>query len=877
MGSITMDLQPGTAFGDYVLERRLGGGGFGEVWLARDQDGSMVAVKVLHGQYQSSEVAKLRAEIELLAAAASARSPHILRVLGGGDQPSPHVVMEYIQGVDLGREIGQRGALPVHEVMRIAESIADALAALQQAGIIHRDVKPANVMIDAQGTIKLTDFGIAKIVGIDTMTSTSQMPMSMAYAAPEAWDGHSSHLSDHYAFGALLYHCLTGRPVFGGSYAEIYRHHLATTPDLAALPPDVPPSLTRLIGQCLEKDASRRPGSAIAIQRALASARAELSGGYATVLKQVTREPRALGHWLIERRTGEGQPWVFECQHETTRERALVEVHFSDSLDYGFELRQALAVNPELVPFGAERLLGSSRLVLRPGEAWDGAPQTMFTFWVARETPPPAATPPPLSPAALHEVTTRLREFIDTATNSGLRLNLEPPNLRLLADGSLHIARPGLPPYGEGDANDAAAAFLRSLPLDQQMTVVVAPRPTPDEAQTTIVSRASSPVAPPAPPPSTPPHAPAYMAAHPVAVPATSAGGAGRRAGGKSKGFWPRYRLPLAGVAVAASIAAVVGAFVLLGDDPNGSGPVGPKNEDEAALATLAARPVRTHITQGETYYRSGDYEKAVGEYSEAIKLNPAFVNAFIGRGKAYAALGKNDLAISDYAKAIQLNPRDSEPYNLRGIAHFNQDRLDLAVSDYAKAIELDPNDPVLYANRANAYFEQARHDLAIADYNKAIELDPLEPSPYNMRGNVYFDLKRYPEALADYDKAIQIKGDVAVYHANRAGVLRAQNRGDLALASYSRAIELDGTYSRAYNGRGNVHYEARRYAEAVNDYSRAIELEPVNSVYHANRGLAYEGQARGDLARRDYERAHSLATNGDERQRAQSLLDGLR
>jgi serine/threonine protein kinase len=93
-------------------------------------------------------------------------------VLGGGSEPAPHVVMEYIEGTDLAAIISHRGALPVSEVVRIADGVADALGALQQAGIIHRDIKPANVMIDGHGLIKLTDFGIAKIVGIDTYGPT---------------------------------------------------------------------------------------------------------------------------------------------------------------------------------------------------------------------------------------------------------------------------------------------------------------------------------------------------------------------------------------------------------------------------------------------------------------------------------------------------------------------------------------------------------------------------------------------------------------------------------------------------------------------------------------------------------------------------------
>ncbi len=381
---MTVDLQPGSVFGDYVLERRLGGGGFGDVWLSRDASGALVALKVLHGQYQNSEAAKLRAEIELLAAAASAQSSHIVRVLGGGSAPAPYVVMEYIDGVDLGSEIARRGALPVAEVMRIAEGVADALATLQQAGIIHRDIKPANVMINADGEVKLTDFGIAKIVGVDSITTTNQIAMSVAYAAPEAFDGKVSYLSDHYAFGALLYHCLTGRTLFAGSYIEIMRHQVATLPDLRVLPRDTPTALVHLISACLAKEPQRRPPNATALKAGINVARSALEASLKdTVKRSRLQEPIQLGPWVIDARV-EDDAWTFQCHDPKTGESAEVEVHFANELAYGESLRNvALGAAPE-----GWRAIGTSRLVLRPGESWPGQPLLRFLFWIAWQRVP---------------------------------------------------------------------------------------------------------------------------------------------------------------------------------------------------------------------------------------------------------------------------------------------------------------------------------------------------------------------------------------------------------------------------------------------------------------------------------------------------------
>src|SRR5205823_5258505 len=159
--------------------------------------------------------AAMRAEVETLAAAAAGRSEHVVRVLGGGSEPTPYIVMEYVEGSDLSALLKDGGRLSSEKTIDIGIGVSLALAALNEAGIVHRDIKPANVMVDSKGVVKLADFGIAKIVGYETVTMTGQVALTMAYAAPEVWDddspfGRPSHRSDLYALGILLFQCLTG-------------------------------------------------------------------------------------------------------------------------------------------------------------------------------------------------------------------------------------------------------------------------------------------------------------------------------------------------------------------------------------------------------------------------------------------------------------------------------------------------------------------------------------------------------------------------------------------------------------------------------------------------------------------------------------------
>lgn len=464
---MTNDAEPGSDIAGYILERQLGGGGFGAVWRARDsRTGDIVAVKLLTGAF-SENTGGLRADIELLAATASGRSEHVVKVLGGGSHPVPHVVMEFIDGTDLAARL-REGVLTREETINVGLGVADALRALEDAGIVHRDVKPANVMIDTAGVVKLTDFGIAKIVGYDTITMTGQLPMTMAYAAPEVWEGTSTHRSDIYALGVLLYQCLHGAPPFVGNYGTLFKQHTTDLPDLDALPLETPPSLRELIRACMEKDPDARPRDGAACVALLHQAAAELTAPAAP-------EPERFGPWIRQRRHPL-QPWAWRCVHQDTGEPAVVEIHASGEVTEGARLRDAVTANAYLSPFGAETLLGTNRVLLRPGESWHEAPAGDLQFWVARnelqsERPPDEVTVP-----RLRRAVDALLSLIDVAATQGITLSLAPALVSMRGDGSVHVKRPGLV-APDGDPLEQGLAFLRSLPLDEDARALATDAP----------------------------------------------------------------------------------------------------------------------------------------------------------------------------------------------------------------------------------------------------------------------------------------------------------------------------------------------------------------------------------------------------------------
>ncbi|MBM4041536.1 MAG: serine/threonine protein kinase [Planctomycetes bacterium] len=283
----------GTTLGKFRVEAQVSSGGMGTIYRAVHVDtGQSAAVKVLQSALAADRSFLQRFRREVLALQ-KVQHPNVVRIYDVGSEGSVHYyAMEYLDRslADLMRA----GPLGVPQALRIASQVARGLGAVHAAGVRHRDVKPSNVLFDAEGNAKITDFGIAKLSDATRVTQTGVIVGTPTYMAPEQVDETNvGPRADLYSLGVVLYEMIVGRPPFDGSTTlDILRKHRYTLPEAPKnFKPELPASLDHLILAMLAKDASRRPDTAALVADALDHIAANITGDASAGRKASAPQP----------------------------------------------------------------------------------------------------------------------------------------------------------------------------------------------------------------------------------------------------------------------------------------------------------------------------------------------------------------------------------------------------------------------------------------------------------------------------------------------------------------------------------------------------------------------------------------------------------
>ena len=269
------DPRVGSQIGEYNVDAVLGEGGMGKVYIATDPDGGRVALKLVKDDYARDETFRRRFYREARIAQ-TVQHPNVVPVLDTGEHEGlPFMAQRFIEGLSLDDKLKRDGPLDVQTAVRVCTDVAAGLEALWGAGMVHRDVKPANILLDESGRAYITDFGLAKDTQGSLLTLPGQALGSMDYMAPEQIRGEPvGAATDIYALGCVMYECMCGRPPFAEVQGMriLWAHLQDPPPDPRGVRADIPEAFSQTLLVALEKDSAKRPQSAGEYARMLADA-----------------------------------------------------------------------------------------------------------------------------------------------------------------------------------------------------------------------------------------------------------------------------------------------------------------------------------------------------------------------------------------------------------------------------------------------------------------------------------------------------------------------------------------------------------------------------------------------------------------------------
>ena len=854
-----MPLAAGLRFGRFELLERLGAGGMGEVYRARDHGlDREVAVKFLAERFAESRDRLTRFALEARAASALSH-PNIVTVHEVGELSGrPYLVLELVEGPTLRELVAGGRALPVRRTLEIATQLAEGLARAHAAGIVHRDLKPENVMVSRDGLVKILDFGLAKLrepANAEAMTLASTLdpgsgaagPHTLAgtvlgtigYMAPEQARGAAVDFrADQFAFGAILYELATGRRAFErASAVETLAAILDQEPEPLSTAAALFPAPARwAVERCLAKDPAGRYASTVDLAHELRAVRDHL-----TEVTSSSAPPAPAGRLRPAGRTARLTLGLGAAAVALLLPLAVPGV------------REGLARRVlGLSPLPAERRVAVLPLRVAADSEEDrfradGLAEALTARLSHLDSARDAVSVVPASDVLMAGVSTaeaarrlfgatlvltgsleRLGErwrlsaaLVDAVGLNQLRA-LEPRDYRVddpaLADDflagaaqllelELGAAEQGARASGVPAAGDVWALYLEARGRLQRFE-----RRDELERAISLLQEAAA-------------RDPSYALAF----------------AGLGEAYWRLYELTKHPELVELA-----------------------RQNCRRALA-LDDLQAPVYVTLGLISRGTGQTESALDSYARALDRDPRNADALRERGRALAGAGRIEEAESSFERALALRPSDWATYNYRGAMRVGENRLEDAARDFERVTLLAPDNPRGHTNLGVVSFKLGRLEEALTTLRRSVEIRPTAVALTNL-GATLFYLERFAEAARVFGDAVALDEHNSTAWLNLGRARHHDAPGSApARAALERAVEL-AEAERSVNPRDAAVLAALADANSMlgqgrraRDYAeRALELAPGEPDVRALAGSVFE--ALGDRERALTELGAALA-----------------
>jgi eukaryotic-like serine/threonine-protein kinase len=748
----------------------------GSVYKAYDRElDRMVAIKVIRPGLVADTSAVQRFKQELLLGSKISHK-HILRIHDLGEvEGLKFFSMAFVDGEDLHGILRREGRLPIDRAVAIGRQIAEALAAAHAEGVIHRDLKPHNILIDRSGTAFVSDFGLAKsLASAADMTRSGELLGTPRYMAPEQVSGGQvDHRVDLYAFGLILYEMVTGTVPFHGdsAIAELLLRVQAKPPDPRTVNADTPAPLAAVILRCLETDPDLRYQTAEDILAGLDFGIDPPSGSRRNYRRSqsiplpLLPAPTPATSWSRRRLAGAVAAlvavagiggWLAVGRRSAPTAASTATSQAAPGAPHQ---TRYLAV----LPF---RVLGDPQQLRYVG---DGVVEALSSrlFQLSGVTVVSSRDAEQARGAA---------SIVEAARSLGANLIVEGTvqaagdSLRLVVN--LHDIASGRRTWSQQFTGTRETLFTLQDDIYEGLMGALGASPRP-EALAHSADRPTD-----------------DIAAYDMYLKGRDALRSGQdlQQLEAAIGFFEQAVHKDSGFALAH--AGIADASLLMYSEKKDSFWV-----ERAKAAAMRARELddklpEVHYALGSVYSESGKNAEAVVVLRRALELAPNSDEAYRRLGGAYQALGRKNEAIDALKKAAGVNPYFWLNRNVLGDAYLHFGENEQALDEFKRVTELEPKNPVGYNNIAAAYFAQGKWEECIPAYEQSIKLQPHWLT-YSSLGTAYFYLKRYGDAVKVFEQAAALNPNDAITMGNLADGLRWAGQRDRSISTYGTALTL--------------------------------------------------------------------------------------